>query len=86
MFKTDNLCRGLQCGIDGALHASQAIWDLHHMEEDWGFLLVDARNAFNEQYQMVMLWNVCHEWQTGAMFNSYKQWFTLVIRNNYGSG
>jgi hypothetical protein len=37
---------------------------------------------------MVMLWNVRHGWPPGAriMFNSYKHWSTLVIRNNDGSG
>jgi hypothetical protein len=38
--KTDNPCGGLQGGIDGAIHASQAMWDSHHMEENWGVLLI----------------------------------------------
>jgi hypothetical protein len=58
------------------------------MEENWGFLLIYVINAFNEQYWMVMLWNVPHGWPSGAhfMFNSYKHWFTLVIRNSDDSG
>jgi hypothetical protein len=28
--KTENLCDGLQGGIDAAIHAVQAIWDSHH--------------------------------------------------------
>jgi hypothetical protein len=32
--KTDNLCGGLSGRINGAIHASQSMWDQHHMEED----------------------------------------------------
>jgi hypothetical protein len=87
MCKTDTLCGGLQGGIDGEIHAAQAMWDSHHMEENWGFLLIDVRNVFNEQDRMVMLWKVQHRLPSGArfMFNSYKYWSTLVIRNNNGS-
>jgi hypothetical protein len=42
---TVNLCASLQGGIEAAIHAIQAIWDSHHMEEEWGFLLIDAKNA-----------------------------------------
>jgi hypothetical protein len=44
----DQLCAGLESGVEGGIHAMQHVWDQHHMEEEWGFLLVDARNAFNE--------------------------------------
>jgi hypothetical protein len=27
----------------------QCLWDVHQQEEEWGFLLIDASNAFNEQ-------------------------------------
>jgi hypothetical protein len=45
--KMNNLCAGLQDGIKASIHAMQAIWDSHHMEEESGFLLIDAKNAFN---------------------------------------
>ena len=84
----DQLCAGLPAGIEGAVHAMQHEWDIHHMEEDWGFLLIDARNAFNELNRTAMLWVVRHEWPSGARFtfNSYRHWTTLVIRRNNGSG
>jgi hypothetical protein len=84
----DQLCAGLESGVEGAIHAMQHMWELHKAEEEWGFLLIDARNAFNEQNRTAMLWTVRHEWPSGARFtfNCYKHWGTLVIRNNNGTG
>ena len=64
------------------------MWELHSMEEEWGFLLIDASNAFNEQNQTQMLWMVRHEWPSGARFtfNCYKHWGGLVVRSNNGTG
>ena len=36
------------------------------MEVEWGFLLIDARIAFNEINHTVMLWVIRHEWPSGA--------------------
>jgi hypothetical protein len=61
----------------------------HHMEEESGFLLIDARNAFNEGNRTGMLWTVRHEWPPpGARFafNCYRHWAILVIRGNNGTG
>ena len=44
----DQMCAGLKAGIDGAVHRVQAISDKNLTTEDCGFLLVDAKNAFNE--------------------------------------
>ena len=84
----DQLCAGLESGIEGGIHAMQHVWDAHRQEEEWGFLLIDARNAFNEQNQMAMLWTVRHEWPSGArfVFNCYRHWGTLMIRGNNGTG
>ena len=51
------------------------------MEEDWVFLLVDARNAFNEENRTAMLWDVRHEWPSDAQFtfNYYFHGATLVV-------
>ena len=29
----DQLCAGLEAGIEGGIHAMQALWDLHETEE-----------------------------------------------------
>ena len=58
----------------------------HRKEEDWGFLLIDARN---EENRKAMLWDVRHEWTSGAQFtfNCYHHWDTLVVRDiGDGSG
>jgi hypothetical protein len=84
----DQLCAGLESGIEGGIHAMSHMWEQHKMEEDWGFLLIDASNVFNEQKQTGMLWAVQYELPSGVRctFNCYKHWATLVIRSNNGSG
>ena len=85
---TDQLCAGLKSGIEGGVHAMQEVWDEHRMEEEWGVLLIDASNAFNEKERKGMLWTVRHEWPSGArfLFNVYRHHSALVIRNNNGIG
>eukprot|EP00978_Attheya_sp_CCMP212_P000833 scaffold1738_cov46-Attheya_sp.AAC.5 len=65
----NQLCVGLEAGVEGAIHAMQLIYEEHHkMEEDWGFLLVDTRNAFNKGSCIAMLWTVRHTLPSGARF------------------
>ena len=82
----DQLCAGLEAGTEGGIHAMQNLWDLHQRDEDWGFLLIDAKNAFNELNRTAMLWAVRHEWPSGArfVFNCYRHSSTLVLRGNNG--
>jgi hypothetical protein len=84
---TDQLCDGPEAGIEGGIHAMQNLWELHQGDEDWGFLLIDAKNAFNEQNETVMLWAVRHEWPSGARFafNCHRHCSTLVLRGNNGA-
>ena len=67
----------------------RVLWDEHKAEEDWGFLLIDARDAFNEENRTAMLWAVWHKWPSGAQFrfNCYRHWDTLVFMDTGdGSG
>ena len=82
----DQLCAGLSVGIEGGIHAMQLLWEQHKQEENWGFLLIDAQNAFNSQNHYQMLWVVQHKWPSGAQFtfNCYQHWVTLII--HYGDG
>jgi hypothetical protein len=50
----DQLCAELEGGIEGGIHAIDELWKQLAMEEEWGFLLVDASNAFNELNQTTM--------------------------------
>ena len=78
---TTQLAGGVEAGIEGAIHVMRVLWEEHQTEEDWGFLLIDARNAFNEENRTAMIWAVCHEWPTGAQFTfkCYRHWATLVV-------
>ena len=55
---TRQLAGGLEAGIEGAIHGMRILWDKHKKEEDLGFFLIDAGNAFNEENQTAMLWSV----------------------------
>ena len=67
----------------------RVLWEEHLQEEDWGFLLIDARNASNEENRTAMIWAVWHEWPSVAQFtfNLYRHWATLEARDTGdGSG
>ena len=51
-------------------------------EEDMGFTLIDARNAFNEINRTAMLWTARHIWPSGSLFafNIYRHHSTLTVR------
>ena len=57
-------------------------WAHHSQEEDWGFLLIDAWNAFNGYNRTAMIWAFRHEWPIGAQFTfkCYRHVATLVVR------
>ena len=88
-YGTTQLVEGLEAGIEGGIHAIRVLFEEHRKEEDWDFLLIDARNAFNGENRTAMLWAVQHEWPSGAQFtfNCYRYWATLVFRDiGDGSG
>ena len=76
MCQDDKICAGLKAGVDGAVHGVQAIWDENLTMEDLIFLLVDAKNAFNEINQIGILWTVCNLCPSGAcfVFNCYRHY------------
>ena len=37
------------------------VWESNLLTADFGFLFINARNAFNEQNREAMLWHVKHE-------------------------
>ena len=52
-------------------------------EEEMGFLLIDAHNAFNKGNQTKMLWTIRHLWPMGTRFtyNFYRHHATLYLRS-----
>eukprot|EP00978_Attheya_sp_CCMP212_P035431 scaffold154276_cov33-Attheya_sp.AAC.2 len=83
----DQVYAGLEAGIEGSIHAINKLWGEHEEEEEWGFLLVDATNAFNEGNRMMILWSVRHKWPSGARFtfNCYGHWGILMVRSQNGT-
>jgi hypothetical protein len=81
----DQLCAGLETGIEGGIHAVQLLWESMKQEDKWGFLLIDAKSAINKGNWMGMLWTIRHKWLSGAWFtfNCYKHWGTLVLRGKH---
>ena len=77
------LCAGLKSVADGAIHRFQTLWDKNSSTEEWGVLLVDAKNAFNKINRVGMLWTVRHLWPPGArfVFDFYHHWSSRVLRN-----
>ena len=63
-----NLAANLPASIEGAIHAAHSAWDSHSDDDNFGFLLIDARNAFNELDHNMMLYVVHHIWPQGARF------------------
>ena len=44
---TEHLAREVEVGIEGGIHDMRLLWAQHSQEEYWGFLPINARNAFN---------------------------------------
>jgi hypothetical protein len=62
----DQLCVRLEAGIEGGIYVMHLLWEKHKAEEEWGFLLFDAKNVFNEGNRTAMCcWTVHHITGTG---------------------
>ncbi|MGL5814518.1 MAG: reverse transcriptase domain-containing protein, partial [Aeromonas sp.] len=77
---TTQLAVGLPAGIEGAIHAARHMWDTQSSHEQFGFLQIDAKNAFNELDRTMMLYVVRYLWPQGARyaFNCYKHWSPVL--------
>jgi len=64
----DNFRGGMSAGIEAALHSANEVVDGNYETDDWGFILVDARNDFNDLNRYTMLWTVRHLWPSGCRF------------------
>ena len=50
------------------MHAARYHWDAQASEPDYGFLMVDAKNAFNQLDRTMMLYVVRYLWPQGARY------------------
>ena len=77
---SDQLCACTQCALEGAIHAANNLFN----ENEWGLLLVDARNAFNSLNRSSLLWNVRVLWPRASRFiyNTYKGHSPLIIKGS----
>jgi hypothetical protein len=77
----DQLCAGLEAGIEAAVHAMNDLFS-EHAGSGWGVLLVDAANAFNALNRKAALWQARFLWPRAArfLFNTYKGWAFLVLQ------
>ena len=80
-FLYDQLCEVIKAVIDSTFHGVQDIWDKKLTTKDWGFLLVDAKNAFNKINRIVILWTVRHLCPSGyyLVFNCYPHCPSLIM-------
>ena len=81
----EQLCGGLSAGIEGAVHAMGNLFDERAVPgSNWGFLLVDAENAFNAMNRIVALWQARRRWPKCArfLFNTYRGHAQLVLRGS----
>ena len=74
--KDDHLCDGIKAGLDSAIHGVQNLLDENSSTEECFFLLVYAKNAFNDINRVGMLWMVRHVWTSGDFFvlNCCRHW------------
>ena len=68
VFGVDQLCAGLEAGMEGGIHAAKLLWQEHALAEEWKFRLVDGKNAFNEDSRILTLSTICHEWPPGSRY------------------
>ena len=78
---THQLCAGLKCGIEGAIHAADDLFD----SNDYGLLVIDAKNAFNMINRSALLWNIRILWPRASrlIFNTYRGWSSLIFKGSH---
>ena len=54
----EQLAIGVEKGIEGGIHAMHLLWSRNYQKGEWGFLLIDVWNTFNEENRTEMLWAV----------------------------
>ena len=56
--RTYQLYKGMYTGIGGSIHLIHLLWEQHTHKDDWGLLLIETHNAFNEYNCKEILWTL----------------------------
>ena len=51
---TEQIAESVESRKEGGIHDMRILWAQHSQEEDWGSLLIDAWNDFNEENNTAM--------------------------------
>ena len=83
MFQFSNLFRNLRTPHKNRSEMYKNVADLFS-GDGWGFLLVDAANAFNLVSQVTALWNATILWPRCSrfLFNTYRGFAVLLLQNS----
>jgi hypothetical protein len=86
----DQLCAGLECGAEGAIHAMADPFlpaNDNASDAEHGFLTLDASNAFNSVSRVAALWNARILWPSCSrfLFNAYRGEPALHIHHGSSS-
>ena len=52
---TDQMCGGIDAGVEGSINVMHLLWQQNAHEKDWVFILIDAHIALNEENQTAIL-------------------------------
>ena len=81
---TNQLCAGLQSGIEGAIYTISELFSVNMLSHLDGVYIhmVDASNAFNCLNRSAMTLHACVLWPHCArsLFNTYRGWSVLVLK------
>ena len=80
---SDQLCSGIQAGIEAAVHSVRQIYNEKSIK-GFGLLLMDADNAFNSVKRSAALWNSRVLWVRCScfLFNSNREFALLSIKRS----
>ena len=87
MCGVEQLATGFKTSIEGAIHAMTDLYN-EFASDSWGFLLMDAVNAFNMLNRTTALWNVRVLWPRCSrfLFNTYRGYECIYSKKGVTQG